>query len=75
MRNKIRVSQNNMNYEICEPLMRNGFGDITYFITLCDGNGREEVEDYSTKLWNPQDQYERFMKGKKNNHERRLWLF
>ncbi|MCR5129522.1 MAG: hypothetical protein K6B69_15645 [Lachnospiraceae bacterium] len=34
------------------------------FITLCDGNGREEVEDYSAKLLNQQDQYERFMKRK-----------
>ena len=47
-----------------ENRMRNGFGDITYFITLCDGNGREEVEDYSAKLLNQQDQYERFMKRK-----------
>lgn len=35
-----------------ENRIRNGFGDITYFITLCDGNGREEVEDYSAKLLN-----------------------
>ena len=47
-----------------ENRMRNGFGDITYFITLCDGNGREEVEDYSAKLLNRQEQYERFMKRK-----------
>ena len=42
------------------------FGNITYFITLCDGDGIKGIEDFSAKQINSQEVYERFMKRKEN---------
>ena len=49
-----------------ENKARNGFGNITYFITLCDGDGIEEFKDLSAKQINSPEVYERFMKRKEN---------
>lgn len=49
-----------------ENQKREEFSNITYFITLCDGNGIEEIKDFSAKQINSQEVYERFMKRKEN---------
>lgn len=47
-----------------ENSTQDGFKDITYFITLCDGDGIQQIEDNSAKQLNRPDLYEQFMRRK-----------